>query len=49
MAIEGKEIFMHAGGESFTLIPCLNVHPLWVKAVAGWMQEGGLKELQQHV
>jgi ferrochelatase len=35
MAEEGKEIFLHAGGESFTLIPCLNVHPLWVKALAG--------------
>ena len=34
MAIEGKEIFMQARGESFTLIPCLNVQPLWVKAVA---------------
>jgi len=33
MAFEGKEIFLHAGGESFTMIPCLNVHPLWVQAV----------------
>jgi ferrochelatase len=33
IAKEGKEIFLHAGGESFTMIPCLNVHPLWVKAV----------------
>lgn len=38
MGKEGKEIFMHAGGESFTLIPCLNTHPLWVKAVAGYVQ-----------
>lgn len=30
---EGREIFLHAGGEEFTVIPCLNVHPLWVKAV----------------
>ena len=28
MAVEGKEIFLHAGGESFELIPCLNTHPL---------------------
>src|SRR3981081_3279759 len=34
MADEGKKIFLKAGGESFTLIPCLNVHPLWVKAIA---------------
>jgi protoporphyrin/coproporphyrin ferrochelatase len=38
IAEEGKEIFLHAGGESFTMIPCLNTHPLWVKAVAGWVQ-----------
>jgi ferrochelatase len=49
IAVEGKESFLHAGGESFTMIPCLNVHPLWVKAIAGWMKEGGLKELEQHV
>lgn len=30
MGGEGKEIFMHAGGESFTLIPCMNTHPKWV-------------------
>jgi protoporphyrin/coproporphyrin ferrochelatase len=33
MGEEGKEIFLHAGGEKFTLIPCLNVNPLWIKAV----------------
>lgn len=31
--IEGKEIFMHAGGTSFTAIPCLNTDPLWVKTL----------------
>ncbi|MBO9635404.1 MAG: ferrochelatase [Chitinophagaceae bacterium] len=36
MAEEGKEIFLHAGGEQFTLIPCMNVHPAWI---------GALKEL----
>lgn len=34
MAVEGKEIFLHAGGTSFTHIPCMNVQPLWVKALA---------------
>jgi ferrochelatase len=38
MAEQGKEIFMHAGGESFSLIPCMNTHPLWVKAIAGYVQ-----------
>ncbi len=37
IAEEGKEIFMHAGGESFMVIPCLNVHPLWVEAIAKWI------------
>jgi protoporphyrin/coproporphyrin ferrochelatase len=35
----GKETFLHAGGESFTMIPCLNVHPLWIRALAGWIKE----------
>ncbi len=38
IAIGGKEIFLEAGGESFTMIPCLNVHPLWVKALAKWVE-----------
>ncbi|MEO8820713.1 MAG: ferrochelatase [Ginsengibacter sp.] len=33
IAMRGKEIFMKAGGESFTMIPCLNTNPLWVDAV----------------
>ena len=39
IAIRGKEIFMDAGGESFTMIPCLNVHSLWVEAVAGYLRK----------
>ncbi|MEP6844642.1 MAG: ferrochelatase [Panacibacter sp.] len=39
MAEEGKEIFLHAGGESFTLIPCLNTQPLWINAVVKWIKE----------
>ena len=34
----GRESFLGAGGEQFTMIPCLNTHPLWVKAIAGWIQ-----------
>jgi ferrochelatase len=33
IAEEGKELFMHAGGESFQMIPCLNTHPTWVNTV----------------
>lgn len=33
IAERGKEIFMHAGGEKYQMIPCMNTHPEWVKAV----------------
>lgn len=42
IAEEGKEIFLHAGGESFEMIPCLNTHPLWVSAITKY-----IKALQQ--
>jgi len=39
IAMEGKHIFLAAGGNSFRMIPCLNVHPLWVKAIKGWIDD----------
>ncbi|SHM89598.1 ferrochelatase [Chitinophaga jiangningensis] len=33
IAVEGKHSFMSSGGDSFKMIPCLNVHPLWVNAI----------------
>jgi ferrochelatase len=39
IAERGKESFMNAGGESYTMIPCLNTHPLWVEALAKWIEE----------
>jgi protoporphyrin/coproporphyrin ferrochelatase len=39
IAIRGKESFLSAGGESYAMIPCLNTHPLWVAALAGWVTE----------
>jgi ferrochelatase len=41
IAEEGKESFMHAGGESFQMIPCLNVNPLWVQVLAKWVKAYG--------
>lgn len=35
--MRGKEDFMEAGGESYTMIPCMNTHPEWVKALAKWV------------
>jgi ferrochelatase len=35
IAIRGKESFLEGGGESFTMIPCLNTNPLWVETIEG--------------
>jgi len=34
IGISGQETFLEAGGEAFTLIPCLNSDPAWVHALA---------------
>jgi ferrochelatase len=39
IAIRGKESFLAAGGEKFTMIPCLNIHPLWVSTIGNWLKE----------
>lgn len=33
----GRESFLGAGGQSFTMIPCLNDHPAWVGALSAWL------------
>ena len=33
IAMRGKEVFMQAGGESYTMIPCLNTHPQFIDAL----------------
>ena len=43
----GKEIFMEAGGESYKMIPCLNVHPLWVSTLKNWLN--GIKQGKQEM
>jgi ferrochelatase len=35
--IQGRETFMEAGGERFTLIPCLDARPGWIDVLAGWL------------
>ena len=37
--IQGSEIFKQAGGESLTLIPCLNDHEQWVSVISRWCDE----------
>jgi protoporphyrin/coproporphyrin ferrochelatase len=39
MNVEGKETFLHAGGSSFTLIPCLNTQPDWIDAMHSIIEE----------
>jgi len=34
IAIEGKKIFLDAGGGEFRALPCLNESPRWIKALA---------------
>lgn len=33
IGMRGRETFQNAGGGEFTLVPCLNDHPLWIKAL----------------
>ena len=35
----GHNLFREAGGKSFKMIPCLNTDPLWVNAIAGWIND----------
>ena len=39
IAERGKETFKHARGESYTMIPCMNTHPMWVNAITKWLKE----------
>lgn len=31
--VEGKEEFLHAGGETYTVVPCLNDRPEWIQTL----------------
>jgi ferrochelatase len=37
IAIQGSATFVAAGGETLTLIPCLNAHPDWVSTLVRWI------------
>ena len=39
IALQGEETFRQAGGESLTLIPCLNDHEQWASVIARWCEE----------
>jgi protoporphyrin/coproporphyrin ferrochelatase len=36
--IRGKESFLESGGTDYSMIPCLNTNPLWVKTLANWVR-----------
>lgn len=40
IAIRGRDSFLEAGGESFTVIPCLNTNRQWVDAFASYFNNG---------
>jgi protoporphyrin/coproporphyrin ferrochelatase len=37
--IQGSATFRAAGGESLTLIPCLNTHPDWISTLKNWVNQ----------
>ncbi|MFD0994048.1 ferrochelatase [Tenacibaculum geojense] len=39
IAMEGKEEFLEAGGESFHTVPCINDNEEWVNVLAGWIND----------
>lgn len=47
--VEGREAFLHAGGESFTFIHCLNTHPLWIETLAKWIENPEQYTLQTKI
>ena len=50
ISMEAREAFLHAGGEKFSYIPCLNDSPVWIAALArisaqhlaGWPTQAAL-------
>ena len=41
--IQGTATFKAAGGDSLTLIPCLNAHPDWVHTLSQWIAPAAIK------
>lgn len=38
IGLSGRDAFIEAGGESFTLVPCLNDRGDWIRALTAWCQ-----------
>lgn len=41
LGIEGRELFLEAGGGEYHLLPCLNSQPLWIDALAALVRQNG--------
>ena len=39
MDVEGAQLFLQAGGESFVRVPCLNIDQLWIDAIQSWLDD----------
>jgi ferrochelatase len=51
IGMRGRELFLHAGGQELTLIPCLNEHARWIDALqrmvtAQWPASAGERSLE---
>ncbi len=46
IAMQGKDSFISSGGTSLTLIPCLNVNPIWVATISAWIEQFRQNNLQ---
>lgn len=38
IGIRGRRAWLDSGGEAFTLVPCVNHHPMWVEGLAGMIR-----------
>lgn len=48
IGIRGREAFLAEGGAEFNLVPCLNDHPVWVKALAAIACQHGVIPMTEH-
>ncbi|PXW95017.1 ferrochelatase [Sphaerotilus hippei] len=39
IAIEGRQVFLTAGGQRYDHIPCLNDHPAWIRALVALVEQ----------
>ena len=37
--VQARQVFLHAGGEAFELLPCLNTHPAWLDGLAALLKQ----------